>query len=165
MRFFTSGSLFVAGALVASLASPGAAGSVPLDPAYSGNGKTYVSSAKSSVDSLVQDGSNVYAAGSQRINGHWRLFVSRLDSHGQLDSSFAGDGRRIVTTGNRKFLKTGLAVGSNGRPVLVSQSKERVLVVRLTRKGGLDKSFSKDGRTALDTGLTGAVLRPRGRRR
>lgn len=154
MRLFRLWGIAAAGGMVASLAVPGAAATVGLDRTFSDDGKAYVAPASSRVDSVVDDGDFVYAAGTRRVDGEWQLFVSRLDSDGRMDPTFAGDGRRIISTGGRKYVWTGLAVDSSSRPVVVSQTTDRVLVVRLTAKGRMDRSFSEDGRRTLDSGLT-----------
>ena len=154
MRLFRLWGIVVAGGMVASLAVPGAAATVGLDPTFSDDGKAYVAPARSRVDSVIHDGDYVYTAGSRRVDGEWQLFVSRLDSDGRMDRKFAGDGRRVISTGGRKYVWTGLAIDASGRPVVVSQTTDRVLVVRLTVRGRMDRSFAGDGRRTLDSGLT-----------
>ena len=80
------------------------------------------------------------------------LAIARWTAKGALDRKFSGDGRTVVKLPGRETV-AGVAQQSDGKVLVVATSQNDILVVRVTRKGDLDKSFSTDGRLVLDFGL------------
>jgi uncharacterized delta-60 repeat protein len=82
--------------------------------------------------------------------------VVRLLSNGAPDTAFSGDGVAFVNVSEFDYPR-GLAIDGSNRPVIVGSGagldfKGGILVARLTAKGGLDSTFSGDGK--LKTMLT-----------
>jgi uncharacterized delta-60 repeat protein len=82
--------------------------------------------------------------------------VARFNPTGSLDTSFAGDGKRTFGFVNGSANDTGRAVAiqSDGKIVVGGQSAQGATgtdfaVARLTPSGGLDTSFSGDGKRTI----------------
>ncbi len=77
--------------------------------------------------------------------------AARLRSQGALDDSFGNGGKKIIAMDPLDDELSGLALDSLERVVLVgTYEQERIEIVRLKRSGGLDDSFSTDGRRIVD---------------
>jgi uncharacterized delta-60 repeat protein len=82
------------------------------------------------------------------------FIAARIDDQGDLDSSYGDGGTKIVPLGHRG--RTGaMAVDGRGRATLAELfpgPNHAIRIIRLTRGGELDDSFSGDGRRSLDLG-------------
>jgi uncharacterized delta-60 repeat protein len=133
-----------------------------LDHGFSGNGTKTVNFARkdgndAASDVAVQgDGKIVvtgFAAQSPNLD---KLLVARFRPSGRLDPSFSGDGQETISFPNRP--ETGgqaVAVQHDGRILVAGSAARRnspgeMAVARLTKNGGLDPSFSGDGRQTIE---------------
>jgi uncharacterized delta-60 repeat protein len=162
----------VGASLVVLSASPAAASPGEPDPSFGGDGVIDVDFGISGQQfrSGAPDGSKVVAVGRAGDD----FSVARLRARGALDGGFGGgDGRRTIDFGYRDEAY-GVAVHEDGRISVVgsaddAQGEPRLAVARLTRGGGLDTSFSGDGRVTTRSpdgyGLYGsdAVIQPDGK--
>ena len=139
---------------------PAQATDVGLDPTFSDDGRVFVGERFSSANSLVRYGGDVYAAGTETIDKHSKLFVSKLDDNGVPDPTFGVAGRQLINGQGERYFLTGLTVDDSGRVLLVAQSRHSTLVVRLTADGALDITFSGDGRRLLPGGAATIFLDP-----
>lgn len=111
-------------------------------------------------DVVIQPDGKILVAGYREFYELSRsdFFVARLTTDGTLDTSFSGDGRRLINV--RKFdFEPRIALQSDGKIVLAGSTSteedsatEDVALVRLKSNGELDTSFSLDGKLAVDTG-------------
>jgi uncharacterized delta-60 repeat protein len=85
------------------------------------------------------------------------FIVARLDDQGALEPGYGEGGTAIVPLRHRNGLVAAMDVDAKGRAVLVETSR-RVRVIRLTRGGELDDSFSGDGSRALNLGRRGEAF-------
>lgn len=77
---------------------------------------------------------------------------SALADPGEIDLSFNGTGERIVTYSTDIEFGVALVVSGDGRPVLVGSTFDDFTVTRFRLDGGLDRTFSGDGRLRVDFG-------------
>jgi uncharacterized delta-60 repeat protein len=80
--------------------------------------------------------------------------IARLTPAGQLDTTFSGDGRKLIDLGGDDSV-AGVAVLPDDRVLVGAFEYEPggdFAVVRLTEGGGLDTSFSGDGRQTVNFG-------------
>jgi len=91
-------------------------------------------------------------------SGDARLAVAVLQRGGGLDSSFSGDGLATVRSPDGlPAFGYDAVVQPDGKLVVVGESYDgvndgRFVVCRFTRKGRVDRTFSGDGRVALNIG-------------
>ncbi len=107
---------------------------------------------------LQGDGRAVIVGQSYQAGKGSEWAVARLTLNGGLDPGFSGDGRRIVGFGNGgKFDVAASIAPAGGRIVLAGlvtrpATFEDFAAVRLNGSGGLDPSFSGDGRRVIALG-------------
>jgi uncharacterized delta-60 repeat protein len=99
------------------------------------------------------------------------MVITRLNSDGSIDKSFASSGEEQVDFGGTETAR-GLAIQADGK-ILVEGSTSAVgggdlAIARLNPDGGLDPSFSGDGKLTLGYGAleefgTGVVVQQNGR--
>jgi uncharacterized delta-60 repeat protein len=102
---------------------------------------------------VALDGTDIVAVGSV-FNGADTFndfAVARFDSNGELDSSFAGDGRQTTDFNEESDVAVGVDVDSAGRVVAVGTANppgnvDPLAIARYDSNGELDSSFSEDGR-------------------
>jgi uncharacterized delta-60 repeat protein len=139
----------MAGLLVLGAASPaGAIGE--LDPTFSTDGRqtaNFTGGADPGLAAAVQVDGKILAAGRAGGSGG-RMFVSRYNSNGTLDSSFSGDGRAFVDFGPGDDYAADIAIDDDDAIVIVggAQSRRRIGVARFTANGVPDTTFSGDGK-------------------
>src|SRR6188768_2002106 len=132
-----------------ALARYGADGA--LDPSFSGNGlvTTDLGGTDDGQGVVIQtDGKIVVAGGSE---GNFAL--ARYTTDGGLDPSFSGDGRQTTDFG-REDRATAVALQADGRIVVGGNSGSDFALARYDANGGLDTSFSGDGKQTTDFGGT-----------
>jgi uncharacterized delta-60 repeat protein len=91
----------------------------------------------------VQSDGKILVAGS-RGNAPARMAVARYLPGGALDTSFSGDGKRIVPVGS-SLGATDVAVRPSGAIVLVGDAPGKMSVVQLRPNGTLDPGFGQGG--------------------
>ncbi len=106
---------------------------------------------------LRRDGRVVVAGNASGGTTGLDFAVARLNSNGGLDNSFSNDGRQTVAFGgdNRSDTANGVAIRSDGKLVLGGYSSNPstggdFAVARLGPGGGIDNTFSGDGRNTID---------------
>ena len=120
-----------------------------LDPSFSGDGlvTTDVGGADDGQGVAIQtDGKIVVAGGSE---GNFAL--ARYTTGGGLDPSFSGDGVQTTDFG-LEDRATAVALQADGRIVVGGISGDDFALARYDARGGLDPSFSGDGRLTTDFG-------------
>lgn len=91
--------------------------------------------------------------------------VARLNSNGTYDSTFDGDGRRIISFGSGTSQATGVAIASDGKIIVAgtkspnssTSSDSDFAVARLTTTGALDTTFSGDGKQTVAFDIGGGL--------
>jgi uncharacterized delta-60 repeat protein len=87
--------------------------------------------------------------------GEFRLAIARYRPDGRLDRTFGGDGWTFTSVARGTELANGLVLRPNGKTVVVGDISgheygddvvPRMLVLRYTASGGLDRTFGTDGR-------------------
>lgn len=147
----------------AAIASPG-----DLDPRFSTDGKVLAGFKKHAVSGPVEialqaDGKFVVLAtvvkrrpDDRRAGGarsaKQNLALTRYTRKGKPDPSFSDDGKLVLSLPDREQ-SAGVALQADGKLVVAATTRNDFLVVRLTKRGKLDRSFSDDGQTTADFGL------------
>ena len=148
-----------------------------LDTTFSSDGKAIVAFDLGGSDAdgaravaLQSDGRIVVGGYVQRTNATNRDFgIARLTTSGSLDTAFSSDGKAIVAFdrgGGDEDILQDLAIQSNGRIVAVGYTHRGntgdydFAVARLTTTGGLDTTFSSDGKAMVgfDYGPSGSRI-------
>lgn len=108
------------------------------------------------VDLEIGPGDSILVGGD--VSAGWpgsAFIVARLNDRGALDPSYGDGGTAIVPLGHRGGVAA-MAVDAKGRATLAGccriRHRRRIGIIRLTRGGELDDSFSGDGRRPLDLG-------------
>jgi len=157
-------SILLAGISTATaIAAPG-----DLDPRFSTDGKVLAGFKKQDVSGPVEiamqaDGKFVVLATVVKrerrdpSKGHARspnqnLALARYTRKGKLDRSFSEDGKLVLSLPDREQ-SAGVALQPDGKLVAAATTRNDFLVVRLTKRGKLDRSFSDDGQMTADFGL------------
>src|SRR5262249_25103563 len=103
---------------------------------------------------LVQPDGKIIAAGRSYDGGDWGFSVIRMNPNGSLDTSFGGNGHKIIGFGGDDKCWDA-ALQADGKLVLVGENDGTVdndfAVCRLDVNGQLDHSFDGDG--TLTTGF------------
>ncbi len=107
----------------------------------------------------VQADGKILVAGSASTGGRSDFAVARYLANGQLDTSFAGDGKQTVDFAGSDDVANALAIQSDGRLILagsalVDGSQRDVALARLNADGSLDTGFG-GGRITTDVGGVG----------
>lgn len=127
------------------------------DGTFSGDGRqiTDLGGFDSGKGIVVQKDGKIVAVGSNAA-GNGSIVVVRYTKAGELDPTFAGDGIQEVSFPGGAS-GDGVALGRKGTITVVGEARNNFAVARLSKKGELDRSFSKDGKTLTDMGgLDGA---------
>jgi Domain of unknown function (DUF5122) beta-propeller len=102
---------------------------------------------------VAMQGQRIVAVGEGRVTGGAGsgFAAIRLRRNGSLDRSFGRRGRRLVSFGRRWARPVSFDLAPGGKILIGGNSgtdifRWRPAVARLTRNGGLDRSFSGDGR-------------------
>lgn len=112
---------------------------------------------------VIQPDGKIIIAGYSQIsgNGHNAFTIARLNSDGQLDSSFTGDGRKWISFNGGDDRGAAVQLQADGRIVIVgsgtgSGTGYDMAITRLTANGTLDRSFSSDGKKMVGFDLGGS---------
>jgi uncharacterized delta-60 repeat protein len=134
-----------------------------------GDGKvtTDISGVDTYASAIVQtDGKILLAGFSVNFNGvdpfvatsGWDFALARFNTNGTLDTSFAGGGKLIEANGYGGEFGTNIAVQANGTILVVGSGRANIgssfdfALIRFIADGGLDTSFSGDGKLTTDIG-------------
>jgi uncharacterized delta-60 repeat protein len=99
-----------------------------------------------------------WAVGDHGGGSSWNVAVAHYDSEGNLDASFSGDGKLVMSVGSPdNSLSGGLVVQSDGKIVLgarrfVSPENYGFSVSRYNADGTPDNSFGSEGTVTYDVG-------------
>jgi len=140
-----------------------------LDTSYSGNGLVTIgwdlgpeSRDECTAQALYHDGRLVVAGQVQRADDTWSFGVARLTTAGVLDSTFSGNGKRLIDfpLGNGSSAQaTAVAVDRKGRIVVAGRALDGNgwlgAVARLLPDGTLDTSFGPFGNGTTTFAVTG----------
>jgi len=124
-----------------------------LDNTFSGNGKlttNFGASEYCSGAALQADGKLVVAGEKFVSDINRKIALARYNHDGSLDTTFAGNGKRVTSFG--LAWASDVLVDSNGKIVIASWANGDFGVVRYKTNGSLDKTFSGDGKLAVDFG-------------
>ena len=78
-----------------------------------------------------------------------QAFVARVKSGGSLDTSFSGDGYRAFWFGDGSSSGVDVVLPGDGTIVVGGDSANLIGIARFSSAGGLDSSFSGDGRRTI----------------
>jgi uncharacterized delta-60 repeat protein len=104
---------------------------------------------------IVPGGKIVVAGEAATRGGSGQIFVARYLADGRLDRGFGSRGifKTALPKAAGPFLGTAIArVGKTGRLVVAGGGKETMLVMRLTPRGRLDRSFGRSGMARVRAG-------------
>ena len=131
-----------------------------LDRSFSGDGrkKPDLGGFDGANDVAIQDDGRIVVGGTASPNDDADFVVARLKTGGALDKGFGKNGKRRTDFGDSDT-GNGLAIQENGRIVLVGSTPATptvdIALVRYTKGGSLDRSFSGDGKQTTDIGGEG----------
>lgn len=116
---------------------------------------------------IQPDGKIVTAGGYASAAAGSDLTMLRLTPSGGYDSTFAGNGRLLMSNPTTSEALTTVAVQPDGRIVAAGGSDGNFLVMRFNANGSPDTTFNGSGRVTTWMGnnsyATGMVLRPNGK--
>ncbi|HSE83332.1 MAG TPA: hypothetical protein VLB01_02140 [Thermodesulfobacteriota bacterium] len=133
-----------------------------LDTTFSGDGKVLTDfgssySAASAHDLSIQEDGKIVVAGTVTdYKGNFALV--RYNSNGTLDKTFDGDGKVITDFGDIESVASAIAIESDSRIVVAgtavnhvnNQIQNNFAIARYGPAGGLDTTFSGDGKVITD---------------
>ena len=136
-----------------------------LDTTFSGDGKQTAKIGTNKSQSIgglaLQTDGKIVVAGLTDIGSSVDFAVFRFNSNGSFDTSFSGDGQLSFGFGNgRSDTATSLALQSDGKIVLGGRSADSgntsmdFAIARVTSTGGLDSTFSGDGKQMINFGAS-----------
>lgn len=129
------------------------------DTGFSGDGKRAISSGgtERAYALALQPNGKILVAGFTSAGATGKdATVYRLNANGSFDTSFSGDGKRLINSrGNERA--SALALQSDGKIVVAGLTSagdtgKDATVYRLKANGSFDKSFSGDGKRLIDLG-------------
>lgn len=127
-----------------------------LDTSFDGDGKLMLpmGTSRDDVRSMVlQDDGKILIAGRAWNGVNYDFAIARLNADGSLDTSFDGDGKRIVPVGTTWDEAHSLSVTPDGRIVLAGRAWNGTsydfAFVRLNADGSLDASFNGGTQASL----------------
>lgn len=136
--------LAMAVAVSVSLTYPALAYDSTVDSTFADGGQLTLRN--SLVPQVVSDGTHTYVVTASAWKASVR--VRRLDDQGQSDPNFGVEGTATLKPGG-DFINQAVALDERGRLLVAGQSGRRFVVVRLTRSGVFDRTFSDDGHLRL----------------
>lgn len=125
------------------------------DASFSGNGRRVYDEPAAEDHGLavaIQSNGKIVVAGYTNLFGSNDILLLRFQSDGSLDSTFDGDGRRIVT-GPGDDRAQAVVIQPDGKIVVAGytnvQGSNDFFLLRFNTNGSLDSSFDGDGRVIL----------------
>jgi uncharacterized delta-60 repeat protein len=133
-----------------------------LDTSFDGDGKLIVPVGSGSDYGLslsLQPDGKILVAGHSNSNGTDSAFsLIRLNGDGSLDTSFDGDGKRIVPVGSSGDIGYSVTVQPDGKILMAGSSvngtNNDFSLIRLNVDGSLDTSFDGDGKLIVPVGTS-----------
>ena len=119
-----------------------------LDPSFDWDGikLMQIGVDNSFCESLALDeNGNILVAGhasTQRGKPGYDFIVTRLDGSGEVDKNFGQNGYAKIDLGGSEYASS-LKLQADGNMILLGSSHSRMLVLRLTESGKVDKSFAE----------------------
>ncbi|MBK7148274.1 MAG: T9SS type A sorting domain-containing protein [Bacteroidetes bacterium] len=118
-----------------------------LDNTFNGTGTLLPFSGFSGLFSVAVDNSGkIVAAGNRDFSND--IWVIRLLSNGNYDSTFSFDGQVVIDLGGVETTRD-MLIQPDGKIVVCAASDNRPAFIRLNTDGTLDVSFSNDGKLTL----------------
>ena len=139
---------FVTAILVTAVAAlPGVTTAFPgeLDGTFSGDGVRRVDfgDAENAQGLAIASDDSIVVVGGAAGD----ITVASLRANGRFDTRFSGDGRRTIDLSGDD--DAGGAARQGDKLLVAGSVDDTAAVFRLTRRGGFDRGFSRDGRTVL----------------
>ncbi len=123
-----------------------------LDASFNGTGTNTLSfgvTFEESFDVALQSDGKIVTVGIAYNGSNYDMAIARLNANGTLDTSFDGDGKRILAIGIGTESGRSVAIQNDGKIVVggynYNGSNDDFVVVRLTSSGALDSTFDGDG--------------------
>jgi uncharacterized delta-60 repeat protein len=139
------------------------------DTKFGDNGKTSTPNSvwfNQSNDLAVQPDGKIVAALNygETFNSNKHFAVYRFNSDGSPDATFDGDGKAVTAISDVTDFSDEVLIQPDGKIVLTgfsglgsdAHAQTDFAVVRYNSDGSLDNSFSDDGKTTTDVGITGS---------
>jgi uncharacterized delta-60 repeat protein len=129
-----------------------------LDTSFSGDGKLLYNagSGSESVNGLEIQSDGKYLVGGHADYTDRDWVVCRIDSSGNLDATFSGDGKASIDMGGSSDEAYGLALQSDGKIIIggfcLGPMDFDFAAARFNSDGSLDTTFSGDGKALVDFG-------------
>ena len=140
-------------------APPAFAAGGGLDPSFSGNGlqlTDFAADYDGALDLAIQDDGKIVAVGYAGVGGSVEFGVARFRRGGALDTTFSGDGKRMVDLGSGSSQANAVIIQDDGKIVVAGYAETATgrdfALARLRPGGGLDPTFSGDGKKTTDLG-------------
>ncbi len=137
-----------------------------LDTSFTGDGRKFIELGDGGDDAgaavaIQSDGSILVAGYTTGANGDNDFAVARVTPDGSLDYSFSDDGKKTIAFnigGNATDRAASIVIQSDGSIVVAGSASGTngdgdFAVARLTSKGGMDGTFSGDGRKTVALNL------------
>jgi uncharacterized delta-60 repeat protein len=128
-----------------------------LDTSFGDMGRavTDLGGADYAYDMALQPDGKIVLAGQRTLNGQSKIALVRYTANGRLDANFGGgDGITLTGFGKAQQAANAVIVTPDGKIVVAGYTSggtnARSAIVRYTSVGGLDHSFSGDGRVSFD---------------
>ena len=130
---------------------------------------TFSAGASIAFSMALQTDGKILLAGEVAIGGLERQYaIARLDTEGNLDATFDGDGRVTTDVGTGWDIAYAIAVQADGKIVAAGSTGSDISVVRYNPDGSLDTGFGTNGATvtgpgALDDYVYALAIQPDGK--
>jgi uncharacterized delta-60 repeat protein len=143
-RILLAGRSTTAGAVLARLRAGGA-----LDPDFDGDGRVIFPGEGSLADVRVQPDGRIVVAGNTQ--GSQAMTVTRLNTNGSPDLTFAGDGTATIDIGQMADQAGGAVLQPDGKIVVAGSTQGNGFgVARLNPDGSPDSGFGTAGETTVE---------------
>jgi len=136
-----------------------------LDGSFDGDGiqTTPIGSGTDIASSVVVQSDGKIVVAGYSVIGNFDFVVVRYNADGSLDTSFDGDGKRILDLSGLSDVARSIILQSDGKIVVTGQSNNgndnEFAVVRFNSDGSLDGSFDNDGIQITPIGFSDDVPR------
>jgi uncharacterized delta-60 repeat protein len=131
-----------------------------LDTTFSGDGKqiTNFGADERARDMVLQPDGKIILVGSKATSTTAYFAIARYNTDGNLDATFAGTGKKVLDFTGNNYPDTAFSVAlqTNGKILVCGYaydgSTDNMALARLNTTGGLDATFSGDGKMTVDFG-------------
>lgn len=145
----TIATIALVGAVLAATAAPVRAAAGALDRSFGTDGRTTAFPQGATAYGVAVDGKGRIVVAGYTFGTDSDLALARFRSNGHLDGNFGGGDGRVTTDAGGTDYGFDVALADEGRIVVVGTRDRRsgteMVVAAYRSKGGLDRSFSKDG--------------------